>query len=191
MISIDEQGRLSTVRQKIISQQKQRLSSGEKGLALLTLALTIGFFGSSAVLMPSQQAATGMFSGELEIQQPRTSEQILRNKEVTDTGVSFVLDQRIRNPNVVEAEVQRVTYEIKIDGQTVKRGVREGTTVLPAKESRMVALLFELDFAGVSNTAEIIREFESGDREVTVEGTIDYSVAGRTVSVPFRKNAIF
>lgn len=191
MISVEEDGRLSTVRQKIIDKQKQSLSAGEKGLTLLALALTIGFFGSSAVLMPSQQSATGMFSGELEIQEPVLREQVLRNKEVQKSTVSFVLDQNILNPNVVEAELERINYEIKLDGQTVKRGSRDGKTVLTAGGDSMVATVYSIDFAGLPDTAEIIRRFESGQRTVTLEGTMDYSVAGNTVSVPFRKTGEF
>lgn len=191
MISVNEDGRLNTVRQKIIDKQEQSMSAKDKGLTILALALTIGFFGSSAVLMPSQQSATGMFSGELQIQKPVASQQVLRDKQIQNSGISFVLDQNIRNPNVVETELERINYEVKLDGETVKRGSRESTTVVPPGEDRMVAVLHRIDFAGLPDTAEIIRAFETGQRTVTVEGTMDYSIAGTTVSVPFRKTGEF
>lgn len=191
MSSKDENTGKESVREKIIEKQQQALHPSEKTLAILTLALTIGFFGSSAVLMPSQQSVTGMFSGEIDIQQPEIQGITYRNQELSGAGLSLVMDTEIRNPNVVEAEVEKIDYRMKIDGQTVKRGQVEGTTVIPASDDAMVAAEYGLDFAGVPNTAEIIRQFETGERKLLVEGTVSFDVAGETVDVPFARRAVF
>lgn len=159
------------------------------GLAILTLAMTIGFFGSSSVLMPSQQAATGMFSGELTVQNPLLDSINVRDVRLEESRLSFILDSEVTNPNVVESRLKKVSYEIKVDGETVKRGIKDGSTTIPADDSRMIALSFDLDFSGVPDTKRVLSQFEEDKRQVTVEGAMDFDVAGSTVSVPFLKRA--
>lgn len=177
---------LESTRKKIIEKHENALNK-EAGLAILTLALTIGFFGSSAVLMPDQGTPTGMFSGDLEIRSPVVENYRFISKDVHDTGFSVVLDAEVRNPNVVEAELENVVYQIKAGGETIKRGVKPGSTVLEAGDSQFVATSYEIDFRGISDTEEVIERLEAGDRKVSVEGTYRFNVAGEIVELPFEK----
>ena len=190
MVSAEEEG-TEPVRKKIIDKQKHSLNSKEAGMAILALALSIGFFGSSAVLMPDQQAATGMFSGELDVRSPVVESIEFRDKEIHDTGFSIVLDAEVRNPNVVEAEIEDIVYQVKAGGDTIKADVKQGTTVIEATDKEWVATEYTVDFAGIPNAQEIIRKFEEGDREVVVEGTFRFDVAGGKVELPFEEKTAF
>jgi len=81
-MSREENRSNDSVRQRVVEKQKKALNSSESGYAILTLALTIGFFGSSAVLMPSGQSVTGMFSGQTELQQPVVRDTDIRAEKV-------------------------------------------------------------------------------------------------------------
>jgi len=177
---------LNTTRKKIIEKHKNALDK-EAGLAILTLALTIGFFGSSAVLAPDDGTPTGMFSGDLEIRSPVAESYKFVNKEVYQTGFSLVLDAEVRNPNLVEAELKNIVYQIKADGETIKRGIKPGSSALEAGESKYIATSYEVDFKGVSDTKRIINRLESGDREITVDGIYRFDVAGNIIELPFEK----
>lgn len=177
---------LESKRKEIIEKHENALNK-EAGLAILTLALTIGFFGSSAVLMPDQGTPTGMFSGDLEIRSPVVENYDFMNKDVYDTGFSVVLDAEVSNPNVVEAELENVVYQVKAGGETIKRGVKPGSTILRAGDTEYVPTEYEIDFRGVSNTEYIIERLEAGDRKISVEGTYRFNVAGETVELPFEK----
>ncbi len=186
MMSVEDE-KLESVRREIIDKHEDSLASRELGVAIMALALTIGFFGSSAALMPSQQTATGMFSGDLEVRSPVVENMEFRNKNIHDTGFSLVLDAEVRNPNVVEAELENIVYQVKADGDTIKADVKPGSSNLEAGESEMVATEYSVDFAGISNVEEVIRKFEEGEREVTIDGTFRFDVAGETVELPFEK----
>lgn len=190
MTSVKEE-KTDSVRKKIIDKQHDSLDSKKAGMAILALALSIGFFGSSAVLMPDQQAATGMFSGELDVRSPVVESMEFRNKDIHDTGFSVVLDAEVRNPNVVEAELEDIVYQVKADGDTIKADVKSGRTVVEPTDTEWVATEYTIDFAGASNAEEIIRKFEEGEREVAVDGTFRFNVAGDTIELPFEEKTGF
>ncbi len=181
-----DEEQITATRRKIIEKHENALDK-EAGLAILTLALTIGFFGSSAVLMPDEGTPTGMFSGDLEIRSPVVENYKFINLDVHQTGFSLVLDAEVRNPNLVEAELENVVYQVKAGGETIKRGVKPGSSVLQAGESGYVATSYEVDFRGVSDTKRILDRLESDSREVTVEGTYRFDVAGNIVELPFEE----
>jgi len=177
---------LKSKRKEIIEKHENALDK-EAGLAILALALTIGFFGSSAVLMPEQGTPTGMFSGDLDIRSPVVESLQSRNEVVHNTGFSFVLDSEVRNPNVVDVELENVVYQIKSNGETIKSGVKDGETVIEAPDTEWVALEYGIDFAGVPNSQELLKKFEEGDRKVSVDGTYRFNVAGEIVELPFEE----
>ena len=186
MMSVEDD-KLESVRKEIIDKHEDSLASKELGIAIMALALTIGFFGSSPALMPSQETATGMFSGDLEIRSPVVERMEFRDKEVHDTGFSLVLDAEVRNPNVLNAELKNIVYQIKADGDTIKADVKPGSSNLEAKGSEMVATQYAVEFSGISNVEEVIRKFEEGERKVSIDGTYRFEIAGEIVELPFEK----
>ncbi|NMJ76959.1 hypothetical protein GLU64_00915 [Nanohaloarchaea archaeon] len=190
-MSREENRSNDSVRQRVVEKQKKALSSSESGYAILTLALTIGFFGSSAVLMPSDQSVTGMFSGQTELQQPVVRDTEIRAEGLSNDEVSFVADSEIFNPNFVQAEMKEIDYRILLDEDTVKRGQVLGSSVIPPEESRMSAVKYTLDMSGISDSRQITRSIETGQSDVEVQGVVSFNVAEQHVEVPFRSGTVF
>jgi LEA14-like dessication related protein len=177
----EEASELESIRQKIVEDHEESLTPKEMGEALLATAFMLSFFGSAAVLMPSGGTATGMFSGSLSVDAPVVEDSDIRSITVEDSGIAFVQDSEVYNPNIVEAELQRITYEVIVDGETIARGAREGSTVIPAKDDRMIALGHSLDLRGVTGSEEIIESVSSGEEAVTVEGVMQFRSGGSLV----------
>lgn len=179
-----------SLRGSIIQKQRKKLDSSEVHHAVLALALTIGFFGSSAVLMPSQESVTGMFSGQTDLQQPRIQGIEVRSQEFSNNEISFVLDSRVFNPNIVGAETKTIDYDIVVDGETVKRGEVVGSTSFRPKDAGMSAVEYELDVSGISNSQEFVSDIRTGEADLVVEGTMSFNVAEQHFEAPFRYNAV-
>ncbi|EGQ43064.1 MAG: hypothetical protein J07AB43_10530 [Candidatus Nanosalina sp. J07AB43] len=179
-----------SVRQRVVEKQNKALSSSESGYAVLTLALTIGFFGSSAVLMPSDQSVTGMFSGQTELQQPVVQDTEVKAESLSNGEISFVVDSEIFNPNFVQAEIKKIDYSILLDEDTVKRGQILGSSVVPPEESRMSAVEYSLDISGISDSRQIMQSIKNGQKDVRVQGVVSFNVAEQHIEVPFRSGTV-
>jgi LEA14-like dessication related protein len=181
VLTEDKASELESIRKNIVEQHEEEVTPKEMGEALLATAFMLGFFGSAAVLMPSGASPTGMFSGSLTVDAPVVEDSTIRSVGLEGDRLSFIHDSEVYNPNVVEAELQKITYEIIIDGKTVARGVQEGTTFIPAKDDRMVAVEHVLDLSGVSNGGSILTDVASGRDSVKVEGFMQFRSGGETV----------
>jgi|GEM_PF-6937258 hypothetical protein len=179
-----------SVRQRVVEKQNKALSSSESGYAVLTLALTIGFFGSSAVLMPSDQSVTGMFSGQTELQQPVVQDTEVKAESLSNGEISFVVDSEIFNPNFVQAEIKKIDYSILLDEDTVKRGQILGSSVVPPEESRMSAVEYSLDISGISDSRQIMQSIKNSQKDIRVQGVISFNVAEQHIEVPFRSGTV-
>jgi len=187
-MTAEDDSRLESVRKKVIDKHEESLTPKDLGEAILAIGFMLSFFGSAAVLMPSQGSPTGLFSGEFEIQQPDMRTADLRNVESYHNGVDFVHDAEVYNPNLFEAELERAIYEIKINGNTISRGVTEGSTTIPADSVRNVATSHSLDFNAVPGGTQVYQDIASGDTPVTVEGALEFDTDAGMITETFTRS---
>ena len=184
----EDDSRLESVRKTVIDKHEESLTPKDFGEAILAIGFMLSFFGSAAVLMPSQGSPTGLFSGEFEIEQPDMRTANLVDIEDYHNGVDFVHDAEVYNPNVFEVELERAIYEIKINGNTVSRGVTEGSTTIPADSLRNVATTHSLDFNAVPGGSQVFDEIASGDTPVTVEGALEFDTDAGVITETFTRS---
>ena len=159
-----EDDRVNSLREKIVDEKQQMLQHKSAAGLLLATGLVLATFGTAAVLMPDDP--TGAFSGGFEIQDLQIEDVNIRGVEASDTGLTFVQDYEITNPNILRAEFQAASYRINIEGESVKTGHVDGEKVFEAGQTEMMALLHE--------TA--LSETYSGTTPVTVEGNMIFQV---------------
>ncbi|MFB6242404.1 MAG: hypothetical protein ABEJ36_06420 [Candidatus Nanosalina sp.] len=181
-----EESSPDSVRKRIVKKQEESLTHENRN-ALLAAALMLSFFGSAAVVMPSTGSPTGLFSGNIQIESPDVQEISIRQVNLESNELSFIFDSRIRNPNLVEVKLTGVLYEIKVDGRTIKREFKDGSTVIAAGDTGYVITVHHLDFSGVPKGKIFYREASNGSG-VTIEGIMKFSVAGTEYSEPFRRS---
>lgn len=184
----EDDSRLESVRKNVIDKHEESLTPKDLGEAILAVGFMLSFFGSAAVLMPSQGSPTGLFSGEFEIQQPDMRTGQLRDVEVYHNGIDFVHDAEVYNPNMFEAELERAIYEIKINGNTISRGVMDGSTVVPADSVRNVATEHTLNFNAVPGGSQVFQKIVSGETPVTVEGALEFDTDAGIVTETFTRS---
>ena len=179
-----------SLRKELVEKHEQTLKPREMGEVLLVTALVISFFGSASVLMPSDSSVspTGMFSGDLEIDSPVIRDSQLISQDIQNDKISFVHDSEVYNPNIVEASLEEVVYTIKSDGEVIQRTTKQGSTVIPARKTRMVSTLHEINLEGVSDGEEVVQNLSSGENWITVEGDMIFTSAGTEVTESFSKN---
>lgn len=183
----EKESGLDSKREEIIEEQKERLKPREMGEALLATAFVLSFFGSAAVLMPSGTSPTGMFSGGVSIEPVEIQESNIRSLRTGDSYVEFVHDSEVYNPNVLEARLQRVVYEVKIDGETVSRGIQRGYTDLSAGENAMIAIGHELSSGGSPSERGIKELIRDNDDQITIEGVMQFEVGGKGVQETYSR----
>lgn len=184
----ENDSRLESVRKRVIEKHEEAHAPEDLGEALLAIGFMLSFFGSAAVLMPSQGSPTGLFSGEFELQSPDVETAQIRNVDASNSRISFVHDAEVQNPNIVATELDQVIYEIKINGNTVARGTRDGSTVIGPDSIRNVATSHYIDLSGVSGGDEIYQDIISGDQTFTVEGAMEFNTDGGMITETFSRS---
>ncbi|WP_414837328.1 hypothetical protein ACK3SF_03615 [Candidatus Nanosalina sp. VS9-1] len=153
-----------SVREKIVDRQKQVMEHKSMAGLLLATAVVLATFGTAAMLMPDNP--TGSFSGDFRIQNVQIEDVNIRGVEASETGLTFVQDYEISNPNLLRAEFKAASYRVNVEGESVDTGHINGETVIDTGQSEMIALLHE--------TA--LSERYRGTTPVTVEGKMVFQI---------------
>lgn len=156
--------RVNSLREKIVDEKQDVLEHKSIAGLLLATGIVLATFGTAAVLMPDDP--TGAFSGGFEIQDLEVEDVNIRGVEASDTGLTFVQDYEITNPNILRAKFEVASYRIKIEGETVKKGSINGEKIFEAGQTEMMALIHE--------TA--LKDRYSGTTPVTVETQMIFNV---------------
>jgi LEA14-like dessication related protein len=167
---------VDSVREKIVESQKQVLDHRSMAELLLATAVVLATFGTAAVLMPEEP--TGAFSGDFEIENVQIEDVNIRGVEASETGITFVQDYEIENPNLLQAEFEAASYRINVEGESVDTGHINGVTVIDSGQTEMIALLHE--------TA--LSERYSGTTPVTVEGKMIFKVGNQEFEKYYRNS---
>lgn len=171
-----EEDSVNSLREKIVDEKQQMLQHKSFAGLLLATGLVLATFGTAAVLMPENP--TGAFSGGFEIKDLEVEDVNIRGVETSETGLTFVQDYEITNPNILRAEFQAASYRISIEGESVKTGSIDGEKIFEAGQTEMMALLHE--------TA--LEESYSGTTPVTVEGKMIFKVGDREFEKYYRNS---
>lgn len=165
--------RLDSVRKRIVEEHSEALEYESLKGGLLALALVIGTFGSAAVLMPDD--VTGDFSAGLDLQSFSIVDADIMEVNFEGSEMIFVQNFEIKNPNIVPAKFDAMSYRAQVDGETIGEGKLKGSRIVESGQTDMVAIQNKASTKGLEGT-----------KEVSVEGKLVFSIAGKEFDRNYR-----
>jgi LEA14-like dessication related protein len=172
------------IRRGIVEDIESSLGSRHHGELLLVIGLILATFGSAAALMPDSESVTGNFAGTLQVQEPAIESTDIRLIDKEGNHLTFVVDQEVVNPNIVDMEVETIAFRVDAGSETVKRYSIDGDTVIESESSEMIASKVSID---MSKLVSGERSFEETTDDMKVEGAIRFSSAGEIFDRTFLK----
>lgn len=166
--------------QSIVERNADSLESGGRKAAILILGLILGSLLTFSFVNSDLSSPTGLFAGNENIEEPIIVSNDLRNVEVKESAIEFELNSDIKNSNLMEANVQRVSHNISLGSHTLGSGKRWGVgKIEPGKTEEIVTIHktepHEVDFDELPKESKLV-----------IEGNIAFDIADQTISKKFR-----
>lgn len=165
--------RLDSIRKSIVERQSKTLEYESLKGGLLALAVVIGTFGSAAVLMPND--VTGDFSAGLNLESFQIEDTNILEVNMRGDKMIFVQDFEIKNPNVLPARFEAMSYRAQIDGETIGKGKLKASEVIEAGKTQMLTIANEASKEGIEGT-----------KDISVEGKLVFNIGGEEFDQNYR-----